>query len=43
VIPGTGSGLIGLSERTSLAGGSLEHGRTPGGDFQLRAWLPWPS
>ncbi|HYH90387.1 MAG TPA: histidine kinase [Solirubrobacteraceae bacterium] len=42
-IPGTGSGLIGLSERTSLAGGSLEHGRTPGGDFELRAWLPWPS
>ncbi len=42
-IPGTGSGLIGLSERTSLAGGSLEHGRTPDGDFELRAWLPWPA
>jgi signal transduction histidine kinase len=41
-IPGTGTGLIGLSERTTLAGGRLEHGRTPGGDFQLRAWLPWP-
>jgi signal transduction histidine kinase len=41
-IPGTGTGLIGLSERTTLAGGRLEHGCTPGGDFQLRAWLPWP-
>jgi len=42
-IPGTGTGLIGLSERTMLAGGRLEHGRTPAGDFQLRAWLPWPA
>ena len=42
-IPGTGTGLIGLSERASLAGGRLEHGRTPGGDFELRAWLPWPA
>jgi signal transduction histidine kinase len=42
-IPGTGSGLIGLAERASLAGGSLEHGRTPDGDFELRAWLPWPA
>ena len=42
-IPGTGTGLIGLSERASLAGGRLEHGRTAGGDFELRAWLPWPA
>jgi signal transduction histidine kinase len=42
-IPGTGTGLIGLAERASLAGGRLEHGRTPDGDFRLRAWLPWPS
>jgi signal transduction histidine kinase len=42
-IPGTGTGLIGLAERTSLAGGALEHGRTPEGDFRLRAWLPWPA
>jgi signal transduction histidine kinase len=42
-IPGAGTGLIGLSERTSLAGGRLEHGRTPDGDFELRAWLPWPA
>ena len=42
-IPGTGTGLIGLTERASLAGGRLEHGRTPDGDFRLRAWLPWPA
>jgi signal transduction histidine kinase len=40
-IPGAGSGIVGLAERASLAGGRLEHGRTPAGDFQLRAWLPW--
>jgi signal transduction histidine kinase len=42
-IPGTGTGLIGLAERASLAGGRLEHGRTPDGDFRLSAWLPWPA
>ena len=41
-VPGAGSGIIGLAERASLAGGRLEHGRTPAGDFELRAWLPWP-
>ncbi|QKW37506.1 sensor histidine kinase [Actinomadura sp. NAK00032] len=42
-IPGTGTGLIGLTERAALAGGRLEHGPTPAGDFRLRAWLPWPA
>jgi signal transduction histidine kinase len=42
-IPGSGSGIIGLAERVGLAGGRLEHGRTPAGDFRLRAWLPWPA
>jgi len=42
-IPGAGTGLVGLSERASLAGGRLEHGWAHDGDFQLRAWLPWPS
>jgi signal transduction histidine kinase len=40
-IPGTGQGLIGMVERATLAGGRLEHGRTPTGDFRLSAWLPW--
>ncbi|MCZ7456131.1 sensor histidine kinase [Streptomyces sp. WMMC940] len=39
-IPGSGQGLIGLAERTALAGGRLEHGRS-GKHFELRAWLPW--
>ncbi|MEV4704320.1 histidine kinase [Actinoplanes sp. NPDC049316] len=42
-IPGTGTGLIGLAERATLAGGRLSHGRGPDGDFVLRAWLPWPA
>jgi signal transduction histidine kinase len=41
-IPGTGTGIIGLAERASLAGGRLEHGRTDAGDYRLWAWLPWP-
>jgi signal transduction histidine kinase len=41
-IPGTGIGLVGLAERTTLAGGRLTHGRTESGDFALTAWLPWP-
>jgi signal transduction histidine kinase len=40
--PSAGAGLIGLRERVDLVGGRLEHGRTPSGDFRLRAWLPWP-
>lgn len=39
-IPGTGTGLTGLSERATLAGGRLEHGPVAGAHL-LRAWLPW--
>ncbi|WP_369375272.1 sensor histidine kinase [Streptomyces sp. cg36] len=42
-VPGSGQGLIGLTERATLAGGRLAHGPTPGGGFEVRAWLPWPS
>ncbi|SCL28750.1 Signal transduction histidine kinase [Micromonospora nigra] len=42
-IPGTGTGLVGIGERVSLAGGRLEHGRDDTGDFRLAAWLPWPA
>ena len=42
-IPGTGTGIVGLAERASLAGGRLEHGRTTSGDYRLWAWLPWPA
>jgi signal transduction histidine kinase len=41
-IPGAGAGLIGLTERAELAGGRLDHGATPDGEFEVRAWLPWP-
>jgi signal transduction histidine kinase len=36
-----GTGLVGLAERVELAGGRFEH-EVAGGDFHLRAWLPWP-
>lgn len=42
-IPGTGTGLVGLGERATLAGGNLVHGRTSDGEFALSAWLPWPA
>ncbi|MGA5195345.1 sensor histidine kinase [Streptomyces exfoliatus] len=42
-VPGSGQGLIGLTERAALAGGGIEHGPDPDGGFTLHAWLPWPS
>jgi signal transduction histidine kinase len=41
-IPGSGTGLVGLTERATLSGGHLVHGLDEDGDFRLRAWLPWP-
>jgi signal transduction histidine kinase len=40
--PGTGTGLVGLTERVNLAGGRLDH-EVAAGEFRLRAWLPWPA
>ena len=40
-MPGSRSGLIGLVERATLAGGTLSHSATPSGEFELRARLPW--
>ncbi|WP_175409702.1 sensor histidine kinase [Streptomyces sp. TRM64462] len=42
-VPGSGQGLIGLTERATLAGGRLTHGRAPDGGFTVSAWLPWPA
>ncbi|HWD77422.1 MAG TPA: sensor histidine kinase, partial [Kribbella sp.] len=39
--PGSRVGLIGLTERASLAGGRIEYGPTADGEFRLAAWLPW--
>jgi signal transduction histidine kinase len=41
--PGAGVGLIGLTERAELSGGSLEHELTDDGEFVVRASLPWPA
>ncbi|MET8830777.1 histidine kinase [Streptomyces sp. NPDC004610] len=41
-VPGSGQGLIGLTERATLAGGHLRHGPDPESGFEIRAWLPWP-
>ncbi|WP_312874489.1 sensor histidine kinase [Actinomadura litoris] len=41
-VPGSGTGLVGLTERVRLAGGRLDHG-TASGEFRVRAWLPWPA
>jgi signal transduction histidine kinase len=38
---GTGTGLIGLTERVRLTGGELDHGIGVDGQFRLRARLPW--
>lgn len=40
-VPGSGQGLIGLTERATLAGGRLAHGAEHDGGFRVRAWLPW--
>ncbi|BAL89509.1 putative two-component system sensor kinase [Actinoplanes missouriensis 431] len=37
-----GAGLVGLTERVSLAGGRLDH-EAIDGEFRLHASLPWPS
>ncbi|MEU5133199.1 histidine kinase [Streptomyces californicus] len=42
-VPGSSQGLIGLTERATLAGGALEHGPTKDGGFAVRARLPWPA
>jgi signal transduction histidine kinase len=41
--PESGLGLIGLAERTSLAGGRLTHRISSEREFILSAWLPWPA
>ncbi|HEY3688622.1 MAG TPA: histidine kinase [Streptosporangiaceae bacterium] len=40
-LPGSGTGLVGLEERVHLAGGTLTHGTTPAGEFELEGRLPW--
>ncbi|MFG3282193.1 sensor histidine kinase [Streptomyces sp. NPDC048111] len=42
-VPGSGQGLIGLTERATLAGGRLDHGPRADGSFAVVARLPWPA
>lgn len=39
--PGSGTGLLGLQERVTLANGVLVHGRDASGGFVVEADLPW--
>ncbi|MBF6329499.1 sensor histidine kinase [Nocardia transvalensis] len=41
--PTSGFGLLGLTERVELAGGTLSFGPDPDGGFRLHAGLPWPA
>lgn len=43
IAPGTGTGLVGLTERVQLAGGQLVRTVTETGEFQLHTSLPWPA
>ncbi len=38
---GSGTGLVGLTERVTLVGGQLLSEQLPGGGFRLRVTLPW--
>jgi signal transduction histidine kinase len=40
-LPGSGTGLLGLQERVTLANGVLVHGPDGSGDFVVEADLPW--
>jgi signal transduction histidine kinase len=41
LLPGSGMGLVGLSERVELVGGDLEWGRARDGGWRVQAHLPW--
>lgn len=38
---GTGTGLVGLRERATLLGGTLDAGTAASRGFAVEAWLPW--
>lgn len=40
-VPGTGNGLVGITERAELTGGWAKRETTVEGDFHLTVWLPW--
>ncbi|MGW0202672.1 hypothetical protein ACWDX9_55595, partial [Nonomuraea sp. NPDC003201] len=40
--PGAGQGVVGMRERATLLGGTLDAGPVAGGGFEVRATLPVP-
>jgi signal transduction histidine kinase len=42
-VNGSGTGLIGLTERVRLVGGELDYAVSADSEFRLRARLPWPA
>jgi signal transduction histidine kinase len=40
-LPGSGTGLLGLQERVTLANGVMVHGLDASGHFVVEADLPW--
>ena len=40
ILPGSGHGIVGMRERATLLGGSLDAGTRPGGGFRVVAHLP---
>ncbi len=43
VLPASGLGLLGLTERAALSGGRISHGVDATGGYAVRAWIPWES
>lgn len=41
--PGSGQGLVGVSERVAVLGGRVRHGVDDQGAFRVSVWLPWPA
>jgi signal transduction histidine kinase len=39
---GSGTGLVGITERVSSLGGTISAGPTDSGTFAVNVWLPWP-
>lgn len=40
-LPGAGVGLIGLRERASVLGGTMQSGVNEEGQFEVKVWFPW--
>ena len=41
LLPGSGAGLVGLRERVTLVGGTMQSGPGDDGGWTLSVWLPW--